>query len=105
MDPFIQYNSETQETNYSQIFSLLNKVPQKLIQSTRNELITSAACQLIAHSISLPEIELQTRAAVPHWREIIEFALKSPTVAVQESAANAMTAVSKLTDCNMQMER
>ncbi|KAI0699071.1 TBCD protein [Cytidiella melzeri] len=90
------------ELKLREIFSLLNKVPHKTIQSIRNELLTSAACQLIAHSISLPEIELQTRSAVPHWRSIIDFALKSTSIYVQEAAADAMAAVSRLTDCSVQ---
>lgn len=75
------------------------------MQSMRNELITSAACRLIASSISISEIELGARSSVPHWRSIVDFALKSASVPVQEAAAEAMAAVSVLTDCSPQVER
>ncbi|KAI0086506.1 ARM repeat-containing protein [Irpex rosettiformis] len=93
------------EFKLRELFSLLSKVSPSTIQSIRNELITSAACHLIASSITLPEIEQPTRSSVPHWRSIIDFALKSAVVLVQESAADAMAAVSVLMDCNAQVER
>ena len=71
----------------------------------RNELITSAACHLIAASITLPEIELQTSSSVPHWRSTIDFAMRSVNVPVQESAADAMAAVSVLVDCGVEVSK
>lgn len=76
-----------------------------MLQSYRNELIVTSACQIIAHSITLPEIELKAKASVPHWRSIIDFAMKSTAEPVQISAADALASVSRLTDISSQVER
>ena len=88
-----------------QIFPLLNRVSQKIVLSHRNELITAVACQFIAHCVSQSEVQSQSSSTTPHWRGIVDFALRSSSVIVQESAAEAMAAVSRLVDCNTQVER
>ncbi|KAH9049928.1 TBCD protein [Lactarius hengduanensis] len=66
-------------------FSFLADVPVDMIRSPRNELVTAAACQLIANSVTLKEI-------LP---EGLSSHRKST---VQEAAAAALAAVSKLVD-------
>ena len=80
-------------------------VPPTMVQSTRHELITMAACELIAHGISAAEINSSNDSTIPPWRNIVDFALKSPTISVQEAAADAMTAISKLVKCSAEVDR
>jgi len=84
---------------------LLAKVPQDVIQAPRNELVAAAACQLIASSISIIEIQLDHKASVPHWRKIVDVGLRHRSRLVQEAAAQAMATVSKLVDCSSVVER
>ena len=76
-----------------------------MIQSPRHELVTAAACRLIASSISLSEIQLEQRSSVPHWRKIIDIGLKHRDSDVQEAAAEALGEVSKLVDCSPVVDR
>lgn len=66
--------------------------------------MTAAACSLIASSISASEIDLE-KTSVPHWRKIVDIGLKSRSTIVQEAAATAMAAVSKLVDCSAVVSR
>ncbi|EMD39955.1 hypothetical protein CERSUDRAFT_45983 [Gelatoporia subvermispora B] len=81
------------------IFSYLNDVSLETILSPRHELVTSAANILIANSITAEETHTD-ESSVPHWRKIVDAGLKSRSTPVQEAAASAMTAVSKLVDCS-----
>jgi len=83
----------------------LGEVSFEDIKSPRNELVTAAACHLIAGSISLEEIQLNTQSSVPHWRAIINVGLKHRSVAVQEAAAIALAEVSRLVDCSTMVTR
>lgn len=74
-----------------------------MVLSPRHEAITAAACDLIARSISLPEIQLHTTVAP--WRKIVDFGLRSRSTIVQEATANALMAVSKLVDCSPVVNR
>jgi hypothetical protein len=94
-----------QSTYLLQTFRYLGRIPQDILQSSRNELVASAACQLIANSISLAEIQLDQNSSVPHWRKIVNDGLKHRAPSVQEAAAEAMAAVSKLTDCSLIVKR
>jgi hypothetical protein len=87
------------------VFSYLSEVPLEIVQSPRNELVASAACLLIASSISIAEIQLEARSSVPHWRKIIDASLKHHATDVQEAAATAMGEVSKLVDCASVVQR
>ncbi|KAA1469978.1 TBCD protein [Dentipellis sp. KUC8613] len=93
-------NSAELELLRQKIFTFLGQASLDMIQSPRNELVTAAACNLIASSISLPEIQLVARSSVPHWRKIIDIGLKHRNPKVQDAAANAMAEVSKLVDCS-----
>ncbi|TCD65493.1 hypothetical protein EIP91_002577 [Steccherinum ochraceum] len=73
-----------------QIFSYLETIPPTTVLSHRHELITAAACNLIATSIALEDLESPSKGALPPWRKIIEFGLKNRGIAVQESAAEAI---------------
>lgn len=88
-----------------QLFTFLADVPFDTIQSPRQELITAAACHLIAQSISIREIELDNESSVPHWRKIIDIGLKHRAVLVQEAASAAMGQISKLVDCSPVLQR
>jgi tubulin-specific chaperone D len=90
---------------FSQIFVLLNIVPSRAIQSPRNDLITEAACHLIAVSITAGEISNPSRSKVSQWRTIVDFGLKHRNPVVQEAAATAMAHVSKLVDCSAIVDR
>lgn len=76
-----------------------------MIRSPRNELVTAAACQLIASSINLKEIALEGQSSVPHWRTIIDLGLKHRKSTVQVAAASALAGVSKLVDCSAVVQR
>ncbi|KAH8998594.1 TBCD protein [Lactarius akahatsu] len=86
-------------------FSFLADVPVDMIRSPRNELVTAAACQLIANSVSHKEILLEGLSSVPHWRTVIDLGLKHRKSTVQEAAAAALAAVSKLVDCSSIVQR
>jgi len=68
-------------------------------------LVTAAACQLIANSISMTDIQLDHKATVPHWRKIVDVGLRHRSRSVQEAAAQAMATVSKFVDCSSVVER
>jgi hypothetical protein len=76
-----------------------------MIRSPRNELVTAAACQLIASSINLKEILLEGQSSVPHWRTIIDLGLKHRNSTVRVAAASALAGVSKLVDCSAVVQR
>ncbi|KZT12037.1 TBCD protein [Laetiporus sulphureus 93-53] len=86
------------------IFSWLSDVPSKIIESPRHELITAAACDLIANSITLVDTR-QENALATRWSKIVDVGLKSRSPAVQEAAASAMAAVSQLVDCSALVDR
>ncbi|KAH9942878.1 ARM repeat-containing protein [Amylocystis lapponica] len=92
------------EAERRKIFSYLADVPIATVQSSRHELVTAAACHLIASSITVAETQA-AQSSVPHWRAIVDFGLKSRTTAVQEAAAAALAAVSKLVDCSAIVQR
>ena len=75
-----------------------------IVQSPRHELVTAAACHLIASSMSAEETDA-TRSSVQNWRAIVDFGLKSRSVAVQVAAATALAAVSRLVDCSAIVQR
>ncbi|KAI9443203.1 TBCD protein [Lactarius indigo] len=80
-------------------FTFLADVPVDMIRSPRNELVTAAACQLIANSVSLKEILLEGQSSV------IDLGLKHRKPTIQEAAAAALAAVSKLVDCSSIIQR
>ena len=74
------------------------------LQSPRQELIAATACSLIASAISHAETQ-HAQTTVPHWRQVVDSGLKSKTAAVQEAAAGALAAVSRLVDCSAVLQR
>lgn len=80
-------------------------VPQDILTAPRNELIITAACELIASSISAADVQLGQKSVVPQWRSIVDVGLRHRSSAVQEGATHAMAAVSKLVDCSSIVER
>lgn len=76
-----------------------------MIQSPRNELVTAAACRLIACSITQREIQLDVQASLPRWRKIIDIGLKHRSTLVQEAATAAMAEVSRMVDCSSVVHR
>lgn len=77
----------------------------KVLQSTRNEILLAAACDLIGVSISSTEIMLLEKSSVPHWKSIIEMGVRHRNVLVQGSAAKAFGAVSQLVNCSNDLTR
>ncbi|KAH8104609.1 TBCD protein [Cristinia sonorae] len=88
-----------------QIFGYLSIIPSFTVLSPRQELITAAACNLIAASVALVDLETHAQDVQPPWRRIVEFGLKSKGVPVQEAAAQAMSAISSLVDCSSAVHR
>ncbi|KDR82781.1 hypothetical protein GALMADRAFT_220773 [Galerina marginata CBS 339.88] len=87
------------EDSLRNIFKQLKQIHESTLTTTRNELIASAACLLIANSITVTEINLGTRSSVPGWRKMVDIGLKHRMTPVQEAAAEAMSTISNLTDC------
>lgn len=77
----------------------------RTLQATRNEILLTAACDLIGASISHAEIVLQDQSSVPHWKTIVEVGLRHRNASVQESATKAFGAVSRLVDCSSDLAR
>lgn len=77
----------------------------EVLQSTRNEILLAAACDLIGVTISHAEITLLGKSSVPHWKSIIEIGLRHRSVPVQQSATKAFGAVSRLVDCSSDLTR
>lgn len=87
------------------IFGYLVKIPQDIVQAPRNELVTAAACQFIANSLTMSEIFLEQKGSASHWRKFIDIGLRHRSSSVQEAAAEAMAAVSRLVDCSSMVKR
>lgn len=86
-------------------FGCLALIPERVLLGPRNELVTAAACSLLARTITRAEIDLKTQSAVPSWRKLLDFGLKHRNAPVQEAAADAMGAVSRLVDCAVVVNR
>jgi tubulin-specific chaperone D len=87
-----------------QIFGYLSKLSLNIVQAYRNELVAAAACEVIANSATLEDLQI-TDNERPQWRPIIDFALRSSNVVLQEAVTHAMEAISKLLDCSSYVER
>ncbi|KAJ6508836.1 TBCD protein [Mycena sanguinolenta] len=96
---------EEQEQRLREVFACLAVIPERILLGPRNELVTAAGCTLLARTITRAEIELKKESAVPNWRKILDFGLKHRTAPVQEAAAEAMGAVSRLIDCAVSVNR
>ncbi|KAJ7670233.1 TBCD protein [Mycena rosella] len=90
---------EEQESRLRQAFGCLALIPESVLLGPRSELVTAAACGLLEQTITLAEINLHADSAVPNWRKVLDFGLKHRSTPVQEAAAAAMGAVSRLVDC------
>ncbi|KAJ6613342.1 TBCD protein [Mycena sp. CBHHK59/15] len=87
------------EPRLREAFSCLARIPERVLLGPRNELITAAACRLIAYTITLAEVNLQKHSVVPYWRAVLDGGLKHRSKPVQEAAAAAMGALSRFVDC------
>ncbi|OJA17158.1 hypothetical protein AZE42_00195 [Rhizopogon vesiculosus] len=83
-----------------QIFAFIAIVPEEVVLAPRNGLVLAATCDLIASSLTPSEVELQDQSSVPHWRNIVDQALRHRNPLVQQAAAAAMTTKSSLMDCS-----
>jgi hypothetical protein len=86
-----------------QVFESLSRIPLDVVKSPRHELVTAAACRLIARAISLVEIESEN--VTPVWRQILDYGLRHRNEMVQESASMAMASLSRLSDCSSMVQR
>ena len=84
-----------------QIFKCLGGLPQSVLRSYGNELILAALCRLIASSLSSRALQLPNSESL--WRPAVDQSLKHREVMVQESAASAMAALSKLALCDQRV--
>ncbi|KAI5896933.1 ARM repeat-containing protein [Schizophyllum commune H4-8] len=100
-----RYSGSELESRLREIFSRLALVKPATLTAHRNELITAEACRLIASTLTLPEVELKDKGAVPHWRKVVEGGLCHRSAAVQDEAAAAMAALSGLVDCSNTVKR
>ncbi|KAJ8691519.1 hypothetical protein PTI98_011083 [Pleurotus ostreatus] len=73
----MSYQGDDLEIKMRSIFQYLVHIPKTTVMGPRHELVTLAACSLISNTITLSEIELDTKSSVPHWRGI-ELAIGSP---------------------------
>ncbi|KAF7365242.1 TFCD-C domain-containing protein [Mycena venus] len=96
---------EEQEQRLREAFACLSLIPERILLGPRNELVTAAACSLLARTITRAEIDLKAQSAVPNWRKLLDFGLKHRSTPVQETAAEAMGAVSQLVDCAVSVNR
>ncbi|KAL1728580.1 armadillo-type protein [Schizophyllum commune] len=93
-----RYAGSDLEIRLRKIFSRLALVKPATLTAHRNELITAEACRLIATTLTLPEVELKDKGAVPHWRKVVEGGLCHRSATVQDEAAAAMASLSRLVD-------
>ncbi|KAF8917124.1 ARM repeat-containing protein [Mucidula mucida] len=96
---------EIREKDMRNIFKSLSAIPYSVLVGPRNEIITAAACEFIAQTVTLSEIELHDRSSVPKWRQVLDHGLKHRSIPVQEAAANGIGAISKLVDCSSVVRR
>lgn len=89
----------------SQTFKHLAQISQDVLYGPRNELVTAAACRLVAITITATEIELDQSSSVPQWRKLIDYGMKHRSSVVQEEAVAAMASISKLVDCSSVVNR
>ncbi|KAF8583340.1 ARM repeat-containing protein [Ramaria rubella] len=87
------------EAERLKIFKHLTKLSPSMLQKHRNEQILEATCQFLAHTLSMSAIQLDS-SPTPRWRIIIDQGLRHRETNVQEAAANAMQALSMVTDCS-----
>ncbi|OAX38758.1 ARM repeat-containing protein [Rhizopogon vinicolor AM-OR11-026] len=97
--------SEDSATNRQKIFAFIAIVPEEVVLAPRNGLVLAATCDLIASSLTPSEVELQDQSSVPHWRNIVDQALRHRSSPVQQAAATAMTTKSSLMDCSPEVLR
>jgi hypothetical protein len=88
-----------------QIFSNIAKVSFDHLKAPRNHILTAAACKLIAATLTIEEIEAGSSSSVPNWRKIIDVGIKHRNDDVQDEAAAAIGAWSRLVDCSVEIER
>ncbi|KAG1772386.1 TBCD protein [Suillus occidentalis] len=93
--------SEENASNRQKIFAFIAIVSQNAVMAPRNGLILAAACDLIASSLTLQEVELQEKTSVPHWKRIVDQGLRHRSSSVQQAAAAAMATTSSLIDCSL----
>lgn len=84
---------------------MLFKIPNEVITEPRNDLVTTAACELIASSILPIDIQLGHESEAPRWRTIVDAGLRHRNLEVQAAAARSMASVSKLVDCSLIVDR
>ncbi|KAG2047927.1 ARM repeat-containing protein [Suillus hirtellus] len=82
--------SEENASNRQKIFAFIAIVSKDVVMSPRNGLVLAAACDLIASSLTLQEVELQEKSSVPHWKRIIDQGLRHRSSSVQQAAAAAI---------------
>ncbi|KAI0720503.1 TBCD protein [Cerioporus squamosus] len=95
---------EELEVARRKVFAALNNVPLTMIQSSRQDLVAAAACRLIASGITFAETQ-HSQSTVPQWRQVVDSGLKNRNYTVQEAAAEALAAVSRLVDCSAVVQR
>jgi hypothetical protein len=92
-------------TFHLQIFSNIAKVSFDHLKAPRNHLLTTAACRLIAATLTIEEIEAGSNSSVPNWRKIVDLGIKHRNDDVQGEAAAAIGSWSRLADCSLGIER
>ena len=94
------------------IFQSLAGISEKTLKFHRNDLLLEASCFVIASSASSDALRLQPdyeggalKHPPPMWRAIFNAALEHRNQVVQEAASKAVTALSMLRDCSIDVER
>ncbi|KAJ7600517.1 TBCD protein [Mycena floridula] len=82
------------EEKMQEIFKQLARARPATLIAPRNELVTAAACGLIATTITLTEINLQQKSAFPDWRKVVDCGIKHRKDTVQDAGVAAMAEIS-----------
>ncbi|GJE97138.1 tubulin folding cofactor D C terminal domain-containing protein [Phanerochaete sordida] len=96
-------DSDAAQRELRKVFAALARLAPAVVHSFRNELVTAAACAVVANSATAADVADAASARL--WRGLVDFALKSASALVQEAVAQAMARVSALVDCADYVQR
>ncbi|KAF8635864.1 hypothetical protein AX15_000054 [Amanita polypyramis BW_CC] len=98
-------DSGRSDSQKDQIFDSLSRLADDVVFSNRYDIVTAAACRMIASTLTSKQLSPINDSRIPRWKKIVEFGLKHRNPSVQEAAAEAMRRVSLLQDCTQDVKR
>ncbi|PFH53979.1 hypothetical protein AMATHDRAFT_186665 [Amanita thiersii Skay4041] len=99
----VSHTGEEKEVRKNQILQMMSSLPDNVVLSHRHDILTAAACRLIAQTLTPNNSKLTS--GVPRWRKVVEFGLKHRSTEVQQAASEAISSLSLLQDCSQDIER